>query len=339
MNKKISKILLALTILLTTKEVLAAEVDLENTYYKWNSSMTDSGNYQIKKSSKNSEGKYNDLPKIIIKDGSNNYIGYCIDIGLNLPGHDNDSISVYSKTLEEYLSGVLGSNSSKAKEITKKINEYIYFGYDIKDTKSKEKGEYYAATQQLIWEELSKAGYRSNEYSQAIPFLLAGNSTEIDLTNEKNTILNSINNYYKTPSFCSSQNKLEIAVGETATYTDNNKVLSQYEVNCSDGLTCKKNGNDLKVTVQNDSGEQTITFTKAGAGKGTTLYKEGSNQAVVINQGKVEPVSCQFGIDTYKNVQTGGSLIIGTIFLAGLSFCIAYIMYLKKTTFKVDKGA
>jgi len=337
MKKNINKILLVLTVLLCgIKEINGAEVDLEYAYYKWNPNMTDSGNYRIRKNSKNSEGQYDDLPKIVIKEGSDKYIGYCIDIGLNLPGHDNDYISTLNKSLEEYLNENLKDNE-KATETSKKINEYIYFGYDVKDTTSREKGEYYAATQQLIWETLSKVGYRSDIYSSSIPFRLSGNGSEIDLTEEKNNILNSINNYYKTPSFCSSQTKLEIAVGESATYTDKNKVLNNYEVNCSEGLKCEKNGNDLKVTVLKESGEQTIKFTKEGSGKETVVYKEGNNQAVVINQGKIDPVSCQFGIDTYKNVQTGGNMVIGAIFLSSISFVIAYLIYVKKTTFNLNK--
>ena len=50
------------------------------------------------------------------------------------------------------------------------------------------------------------------------------------------------------------------------------------------------------------------------------------NQGVVINQGKVEPVSCQFGIDTYKNVQTSGAKAVAIVSLGMLSIIIAYII-------------
>ena len=324
MKIKLKKIILgiAITILIPTA-AFADEVDFEHVYYKTsNSNNSDAGNYQILKKTNA------DLPKIIINKNDGTYqIGYCIDVGANLPNSgDNDIISVHNQNLEQYLSS---NNVKNAKEISKKINEYIYYGYDIKDKSSREKGEYYAATQQLIWEILSDAGYRTAEYNSIAPFHLK-NGTPIDLTPEKNEILSKINNHYKTPSFCSTTEKLEIAVGETAIYTDNNGVLSNYNVECSEGMRCEKDGNKLKVSIVSATGEQKITFTKSGAGAGTTLYKEGGNQAVVINQGKIEPVSCSFGVDAYKNVQTSGMKIFAIIIMGMLFGLTAYLIYYKK---------
>lgn len=327
MKIKLKKIILgiAVTILIPTK-VYCAEVSMEYVYKIPAGGTTESGNYRILKSTRDSEQNYKKMPKIIIKDGNNNHIGYCIDVEENLKS--GDSISVYSQNLEQYLSS---KNVNNANQIAKKINEYIYFGYKTTDVSAKENGEYYAATQQLIWETLSNAGYRSVEYNKVLPFRISGNeSLTVDLTNEKNEILTKINNHYKTPSFCSSTEKLEIAVGETATYTDNNGVLSNYNVECSEGMKCEKNGNNLKVSIITATGEQKITFTKNGDGTGTTLYKEGNNQAVVINQGKIEPVSCSFGIDAYQNVQTSGRKIL-TIITIGLIFGLtAYLIYYRK---------
>lgn len=327
MKSKLKKILLGLAVItIIPTKVYCAEVSMEHVYKIPSGVTTDLGLYRIKKSSRDSEQNYDFMPKIIIKDGGNNHIGYCIDVEENLKS--GDSISPYNQTLEQYLSS---KNISNANQIAKKINEYIYYGYKTTDVTAKENGEYYAATQQLIWETLSNAGYRSAEYNTVIPFRISGNeSTIVDLTKEKNEIISKINNHYKTPSFCSSNEKLELAVGETATYTDNNGVLSNYNVECSEGIKCEKDGNNLKVSILSDSGEQNIAFTKNGDGVGTTLYKEGNNQAVVINEGKIEPVSCSFGVDTYKNVQTSGIKIVTIISIGMLFGLTAYLIYYKK---------
>lgn len=324
MKTKLKKIILGLSVTFLIPTIAYCdEVDFDNVFYKVsNSNQSDAGYYQILKKTNA------DLPKIIINKNDGSYqIGYCIDVGANLPNSgDNDTISIYNQNLEQYLSS---NNVKNAKEISKKINEYIYFGYSVKDKTSREQGEYYAATQQLIWETLSDAGYRTAEYNSIAPFHLK-NGTQIDLTPEKNEILSKINNHYKTPSFCSSTEKLEIAVGETATYTDNNGVLPNYNVECSEGMRCEKDGNKLKVSIVSATGEQKITFTKSGAGDGTTLYKEGNNQAVVINQGKIEPVSCSFGVDAYKNVQTSGIKTLAIISIGLLFGLTAYLIYYKK---------
>lgn len=325
MIKKRKKILLSLaaTLLIPTK-IYCAEVSMEYVYKLPPEGTNESGNYRILKSTRDSDGNYEKMPKIIIKDGGNNYIAYCIDVGENLKS--GDSISLYGQSLEQYLSS---KNLSNAKELAKKINEYAYFGYKTNDVTAKENGEYYAATQQLIWETLANAGYRSEEYNSVIPFRITSNeSTIVDLTKEKNEIINKINNYYKTPSFCSSKERLELAVGETATYTDNNGVLANYKVNCSNGIKCETQGNKLTISILENTGKQDITFTKDGAGQETKFYKQGEeNQGVVINQGKLEPVSCKFGVDTYKNVQTSGMKITLIISIGLIFSLIAYLIY------------
>lgn len=338
MKQKIGKVLLTLMIMfLMTKNVYgAADVDLLPTYYRTSdSNISNAGEYIIYKSINGA--KPTQLVRIIIKDGSNRYLGYCIDVGATLPGQGGveDLISPLNQSLEDYINSTL-NNSAKSKELSKKINEYIYIvdkniysGYDMTNVNNKEKGEYYAAAQLLIWEALYKAGYRQNYYSENVTLTLGkdGAGDEIVLTKEKNDILAAIDNYYKTPSFCSSKERLELAVGETATYTDNNGVLANYKVNCSDGIKCETQGNKLTVSIVKNTGKQDITFTKSGAGEETKVYREKDYQGVVINQGKIEPVSCKFGVDTYQNVQTSGMKITLIISIGLIFGLIAYLIY------------
>lgn len=315
MKNKINKILFVLLILIvSTKKVYGATVRLYYTYYN----DVENGNYRIEK---NINGNKTKLDLIKVEDGQE-HTAYCIDVGANL--QSNESISSLGQTLENYLNSSL-NNSQVASSVAKKINEYIHFGYGYGNQTSQ---NYYAATQKLIWDELYNNGYRKDHYAQDV--ILSYGSTAIDLSNEISNIKKSINNYYKTPSFCSNDSKLEIANGQTANYTDTNGVLSQYKVTCDDGLTCTVDGNVLKVTANQTGKGHKITFTKDGSGTSTTVYKENNNQAVVIDQGSLDPVSCDFGIDSYQNVQTSDTNIIIIVSLGLISVLLAYAIYISK---------
>ena len=277
-------------------------------------------------------GTNGNLWKISIEGvNGSDYWAYCIDYGAIIEKGSAESIS-----LQEYFEN--GLSSSNAATLAKKINEYIYFGYYGQDGSQSEK--YYMATQRLIWQAIYESGFYSSSYYKGRNIDITGidnlnfqysGGTAIDVSQEMTAIKKKISTYYQTPSFCSSDSKLEIAVGETATYTDNNGVLSNYKVTCGTGLTCETSGNKLKVTAVNEGADQTITLSKSGAGTGTTVYRISSEyQAAVPTIGKVEPVSCNFGVDTYKNVQTSDIKIISIIFVAILCGIMSYIIYTSK---------
>lgn len=131
---------------------------------------------------------------------------------------------------------------------------------------------------------------------------------------------------------CSNKTNLEIAVGETKTYEDTENVLSNYKVNCDDGLTCEIEGNKLIVTANKESSNHKIKFKKDGInGKNNVIYQRSGEQAVVINAEPIEGISCQFGIDASQenvteNVQTAGTKTTITMIIGMLSLTIAYII-------------
>lgn len=315
MKKKIVKIMLLTLVAFINAKNVFAEVIKEN--YVYYNDQTDNGNYRIHK---NINGNTSDLILIQIAERSEGNInGFCVDVGADLPS--DIYVSKSSKTLEEYLNTTL-NDTEKSKKLATEINEIIYFGYESNPTHN-----YYAATQKMIWEKLYNAGYRTSYYSNNVTFYYG--STNVNFETETNAINKAIADYKKTPSYCSSTTNLELAVGETATYKDNNGVLSNYKVNCSDGLKCEANGNDLKITVLKESGTQKITFSKEEKGSGTVVYKEGNNQGVIESTGKIASVSCEFGVDTYKNAQTSGIKIV-TIISVGIIFgLLAYLIYYK----------
>ena len=321
MKKKLNKILF-----ITTSLFFSIQNVFGATYNTFVYNMEDEDNNVIK--------RYFDGESAIqksIKIGeheSDSINGYCIDVGAKL---DERAYINRLEDLEDYLGYVL-SESVSEEDVANKINQYVQFGYGYKNQKS---DKYLIATQKLIWDELYNVGYRKSHYGSNVTF--KAGQKEYDISNEETTIKNNIKNYYKTPSMCSSTSKLEIAVGETVTYEDTNKVLSNYEVICDDGLTCTVDEDVLKVTANSDIKDQKIKFSKSGInGSGTIIYKKEEQQAVLVGAEPIEGVSCEFGIDTYKNVQTSGAKIVGLISLSILSIMIAYIIITNNQQLKVE---
>lgn len=319
MNDKIKKIIFIITMFLLTNNNVFA---VTNTYI---SEMKDSNGQKIYR---NFNGKQERQLSIEIGEhSSNTTTAYCIDVGLDLG--DRAPISELDDNLTEYLTKAL-NDSKKAQDVSKKINQYIRFGYKYNNQNT---DKYLIATQKLIWDELYNAGYRKEYYSNNVNFT-AGDNT-YDISSEEKIIKNNINNYYKTPSMCSNKTNLEIAVGETKTYEDTENVLPNYKVNCDDGLTCEIEGNKLIITANKESSNHQIKFTKEGInGKNNIIYQRSGEQAVIINAESIEGVSCEFGIDSYQkeeenvteNAPTAGSKVTITMIIGMLSLTIAYII-------------
>lgn len=269
----------------------------------------------------------------IIVDGKE-YPGYCIDFGMVI-GFGTAEI----QNLQEYYSNILGE--SAAKQLIKKLTEYVTFGYG---TEGKNTAKYYLATQQLIWEAISDTGFFATDFYveqtnnkrkklkiENFRWTNDGGATTIDVSAEINSIKNSISNYYKTPSFCSSQNQIEIELGESAEYTDNNNVLSKFKVNCENGLECQTNGNILNVKAINEAGSNKITFSKAApTDTEAYVYRIAGHQGVITYEGRLEPVSCEFGIDSYQNVKTADGKIVYILIIGIFAGIMAYISYYTK---------
>lgn len=322
MKEKLRKIIFILAMLILTNENVYA---VTNTYI-----------YEMKDSNgeiiyRNFNGKQERQLSIEIGEHSSTTItGYCIDVGIELG--DKKPISTLELNLTEYLNNVL-NNKEKAENVSKKINEYMAFGYGYNGQNS---DKYLIATQKLIWDELYKAGYRKEYYSNNVTFT-SGNNT-YDISTEENNIKNNINNYYKTPSICSSQNENDITFGETKTYVDTSNVISKYNVICDEGLECEIKENKLIVTATKSEKNKKIKFTKDGInGNNNIIYQRTGEQAVLTNAETIKGVSCEFEIDVNKeneqnitenvteNVETGESKNIIIIMIGIFSLYIAYL--------------
>ncbi|MBQ2872942.1 MAG: thioester domain-containing protein [Bacilli bacterium] len=269
----------------------------------------------------------------IIIDGQE-HIGFCIDFGMSV----STGVTENPQTLKEYFQNVL--SEKEANELIRKLTLYMTFGYGAEGKKT---DKYYLATQQLIWQAISDTGFYASDFyhnqtNGSVRKMRIDNfrwtndegKSTIDISEEINNIQNTINQYYKTPSFCSSQNKIEIEVGETAEFTDKNNVLQSYDIKCDNGITCETEGNKLKVTAIDEASSQRITFSKKSSGSENLVYKVTGKQGLITNEGTLEPVSCEFGIDSFKNVQTSDSKILYIITIGIFCGVMAYITYYTK---------
>lgn len=325
----------------TTKNVWAAEINVSLDYLRYNNGERNLWVY------KHISGDGDPYYKI----RANSQIAYCIEAGADLdPRYPYNSDA--GLTLESYLEGKV--DASKQSNLIKQLNNYLYFGYKDGDSYSddNEAARYELATQKLIWDAIYDAGYRTEHYNKNMTYFLgeypldaeghpsrtpySAKLGDVAVQAEMNAIKSKISTYKKTPSLCSSSTKLEIAVGETATYTDTNKVLSKFKINCSNGIKCEVNGNNLKVTATKVGADHKITFTKTGAGEGAKIYAAPNQQAIVIGEGKADSVSCQFGVDTYENVQTGSFKLLITSVACLVSFFVGYTIFAIKTKKEIN---
>lgn len=272
--------------------------------------------------------------KITLSIDGEDRIGFCIDFGMDIKTGTTET----PETLKEYFGNVL--SETETEQLIKKLTLYTTFGYG---SQGKTTDKYILATQQLIWEAISDTGFYASDfyYNQAngeVPKLKIENfkwsidegKTTIDIDNELNAIQSSINEYYRTPSFCSAQNKIEIEVGSTAEFIDNNNVLSKYQIVCDDGISCETEGNKLKVQALDAASSQRITFSKKATGSESYVYRVAGKQGVITNQGTLETVSCEFGVDSFKNVQTSDTKILYIITIGMFCGVMAYIAYYTK---------
>lgn len=258
------------------------------------------------------------------------YVAYCIDFGINnVTGTDAQTYELY-----EYFSSAIGD--IEAKELIKKITMYARFGYGFNGKNSQ---NHYLATQQLIWEAVNATGFYQSEvyeersgkkYNIANFGWSIDKTNKIDLSQEINAIKTDVRNYYITPSFCNENNKLEIEVAKTVTYTDKNGVLSSYKTICDNDLECSQEGNNLVVTAKNNAGKKKIEFIKEISGTENVLYRVGNRQSIISSTGLVETVTCDFGINSFQNVQTSDSKIIYISIVGLFCGCIAYFIYKTK---------
>lgn len=217
----------------------------------------------------------------------NGITAYCIDPGVAI------NTDIYSST-EDW------SIANLSNEVKQKVRLYAYYGYDYPGHQSR---YYYMASQELIWETITGRDtyWVTDNYYDA---------PRINIENEKNEIINLVNNHYVTPSF--DDTTLEVNMGDEITITDNNGVLNNYEIYSSSLNGVEINGNTLKIKSNNTSGENEIQFIKKNFdNKVTLIYYNGDNQKMA-SSGMLDPVIANITIKTTAGTITGNKLDIKT---------------------------
>lgn len=231
---------------------------------------------------------------------------YCIEPGLNI------TTDIYE--------GELGyTNSPYGDDINKKLELIGYYGYEYP---SHQTLEYKMATQALIWELVS---------GQTVEFWTepSGAGKFISVRNEKNEIMNLVNNHPSTPSF--NYEEKETLVNKEIIFYDNYNVLNNFELDYynQDELSITIENNALKVTPLR-SGNFEIRFKrKTYSINHTTIFVgvDGESQkmgyfSTSVNEDvfiKIKGITGTLTLekkdaDTLNNIKRGDATLINAIF-------------------------
>ena len=196
-------------------------------------------------------------------------VAYCIEPGVP-EGTNNYTVGDMSNT--NY------SNEQKLKMLL-----IAYYGYDYPNHQTL---NYRLATQALLWEQ---AGSYNISYSTQ----RWGAGTNMDVSAEKNTIMNLVNSHYVKPSF--NGQTITMKVGDKITLTDTNNVLSNYDVIMSNNAEYQVNGNTITIRATN-VGNITMQFKKKMYTTRQYLVYYGNGIQTMLSSGAVDPVYASLNI-------------------------------------------
>jgi len=164
----------------------------------------------------------------------NGNVAYCVEPGVHI-------------TTNIYEDSVI-SNLSLSDDVLEKIKLIGYYGYEYPNHNTE---KYHMATQALIWE--VSRNIRVEYYSEK-----NGMGDYIDISLEKQEIMNLVNNHYVLPNF----ETLTLSINQEEMFVDNNHVLEQFTIiNNNSNLDIYKDKNNLYVK-SNIVGDYEITLKK-----------------------------------------------------------------------------
>ena len=210
----------------------------------------------------------------------NGQTAYCIQPGVAINTY------TYSSTTDWSITGL-------SDDVIRYVRLVAYYGYDYSGHQTM---KYYFASQELIWEKITGRAvgwiYGEDRYGP-----------QMDIENEKNNILNLVNNHTKRPSF--DDEIYEVNVGESLSINDTNGVLSQYEIYESDFENVSISGNTLSIDniTSVETGEISL-IKKNYTDRVNLIYYNGDSQKM-IRSGMLDPVVSSFTIDV-----NGGSITL-----------------------------
>lgn len=183
-------------------------------------------------------------------------IAYCIEPGVEITNNYYDI----------YTDWNIVNMSDDLKEYIEKIG---YYGYDFPGHKT---NYYYIAAQELIWKavrpELEVTWTTGENFTGEV----------IDISKEKNEILNLVHQHDLKPSF--SEEIVKDEIGKTIVLTDENNVLEEFDIGDSKYHNIVKDGNTLTITLNEKVvPEETITLKRKHYDDAPLLiYNNGESQ-------------------------------------------------------------
>lgn len=175
------------------------------------------------------------------------------------------------------------------------LNKIIYYGYDYPTHQT---AQYYMATQALIWEKVSP--YLIEFYTQRY-----GYGDYIDISNEKQEILNLVQNHNRIPDFANQTFTYDQA--DSLEYESD--ILNQYQIAATTWEDVKIENNVLKVNnLSKFNGTIEISFKKNFYRNDEAMYYYAENSQSVITGGKLNDINfnltLKIGADNIVKVNT-----------------------------------
>lgn len=274
MKNKLIKILLMLFMCLGvfSSNVMAAENDSGISYQRID------GAYFYLVNNSNGAVDTNHVTKFFL----NGQIAYCIEPMVDI------NTRVYSSTGDWNVTGL----SVDQRRYIEKVG---YFGYEYPGHGN---DRYWLAAQTLIWENVNP--------NVSVRFTTGPNGTgdTIDLSPEKNEIINLMNSYEVKASFHNTT--IEGNVGDEFTIEDTNGVLNTFSMYYNGKHEITHNGNSLTIKLKEKViGEEIVEFRKGNYDSGTTIiYYNGASQKLASLRIS-DPASTFF-----KLKSNGGNIIV-----------------------------
>lgn len=199
----------------------------------------------------------------------NSNIVYCLELGKEI----SSTMYTYSSSFDELN---LDDNTLE------KIKLLSYYGYDYPGHNTE---KYYMATQELIWRALS---------SPNITWVLELNSSKVvDVSKEKNEIINLVNTHYQKPSF--DNKETDFILGEELVLTDTNNILNRY-VSSDENIVIEGN----KLIIKENFDKEEIILSKPSYTKNNFfLYTSGTSQKM-MSTGKPKDVTARIKVNQIK---------------------------------------
>ena len=219
----------------------------------------------------------------------NGKLAYCIEPLVQITDHTYNSTTDWSVT-----------------SLTPEQRHYIelvgYYGYEFPGHQT---DHYYMAAQELIWEKVKNVDAK---YTTA-----RGGGSDIDLSKEKQEILNLVERYDIKPSF--NTQTIEGNIDDEITVTDNNNVLDQFQLDYNGNHNVTVDGNKLNIKLDDTTiGEETIRFKKNNYDKQTTLiyYKADSQKlaSLRVSDPAVATLKIKTNGGTIEVDKTGEKLVL-----------------------------